>query len=31
MDAIASYFNRTISEIEWDDEDRFLTVLKESM
>jgi len=31
MDYIASYFNRTITEIEWDDEDRFLTVLKESM
>ncbi|KAF5835369.1 P-loop containing nucleoside triphosphate hydrolase protein [Dunaliella salina] len=31
MDSIASYFNRSISEIEWDDEDKFLEVLKESM
>lgn len=31
MDAIANYFNRTIREIDWDDEDKFLEVLKESM
>jgi len=31
MDTIASYFNRTIKEIEWDDEDGFLAALKESM
>lgn len=28
---IANYFSRTIPEVEWDDEDRFLQVLKESM
>lgn len=28
---VGEYFNRTIRELEWDDEDAFLKVLEESM
>ena len=31
MTAISTYFNKTITEIEWDDEDKFMDVLKKSL
>uniref|UniRef100_A0A7S0WXR9 RNA helicase n=1 Tax=Chlamydomonas leiostraca TaxID=1034604 RepID=A0A7S0WXR9_9CHLO len=31
MNAISTYFNKTITEIEWDDEDKFMDVLKKSL